>query len=138
MRAVVCAGDQETEYLRAGRGDVVVLLLEEHDGRGALELIAMLSAAFLVIVPRVPRQIDEETLGTWLSNVADGLGIGQFSIVAESPFIVGAMQFSTTGDDRVRRLALLAARPDAADAARFLNERAATTAAVNVVPAQPQ
>ena len=43
-RALVCVGAEETEYLRAGCGAVVVLLTAEYDGPAALELVARLAA----------------------------------------------------------------------------------------------
>ena len=90
-RAVVWVGGQATSYLRAGCGAVVVLLMTEHDGPMALELIAVLSAVHLVIAPSVPHGV---ALASWLANLMDGLGIATASVVAEPAFI-----------DDVRRLA---------------------------------
>lgn len=116
-RALVCVGAEETEYLRAGCGAVVVLLTGEYDGPAALELIALLSGAFLVIAPRVPRGTG---LSDWLSRVMDGLGLVCASIVAETPFIVDVLRFAADDEARVHRVAVLAARSETAEVSRFL------------------
>ncbi len=91
-RAVVWAGGQATSYLRAGCGAVVVLLISDYDGPTALELIALLSTVHLVIAPSVPSGV---AIGSWLTNLLDGLGITATNIFAERAFI-----------DDLRRLAL--------------------------------
>lgn len=103
-RAVVCAGGEQTEYLRAGSGAVVVLLSREHDGPQTMELIASLSTEFLVIAPKLPRGGD---FGNWLSGVMDGLGIALTTIAAETAFITDVLRFAAAEDGRVQRVALL-------------------------------
>ena len=116
-RALVCVGAEETEYLRAGCGAVVVLLTAEYDGPAALELIALLSAAFLVIAPRVPRAV---AFNVWLANLLDGLGFARASIVAETAFTADVLRFATDDDARVHRVAVLAASSETLAVSRFL------------------
>ena len=106
-RAVVWAGGVRTEYLRAGSGAVVLLLVGEHDGPAALELIEMISSAFLVIAPGVPSGV---AFASWLSNVMDGLGIASACVVAETTFFDEAERFAASAEGRVHRVALLEAR----------------------------
>ena len=98
-RAVVWAGGQATSYLRAGCGAVVVLLMTDHDGPAALELIALLSAVHLVIAPSVPAGV---TVASWLQNLMDGLGITTASVVAEPVFIDDVRRVARDDGERVR------------------------------------
>ncbi|HEX7979572.1 MAG TPA: hypothetical protein VF461_13280, partial [Gemmatimonadaceae bacterium] len=79
-RAVVWVDGQATSYLRAGCGAVVVLLMADYDGPAALDLIALLATAHLVIAPSVPRGVE---LAGWLAKLLEGLGIASASFVAE-------------------------------------------------------
>jgi len=115
-RAVVWAGGARTEYLRAGSGTVVLLLVGEYDGPGALELIELISSAFLVIAPSVPRGV---AFASWLSNVMDGLGIASACVVAETTFFADAERFAAAAEGRVRRVALLEARAEGAGVLRL-------------------
>jgi hypothetical protein len=83
-RAVVWVGGEATAYLRAGCGAVVVLLMADYDGPAALELIALLSMAHLVIAPSVPRDV---ALPGWLASLLEGLGLASVCVVAERAFI---------------------------------------------------
>jgi len=83
-RAVVWAGGEATTYLRAGCGAVVILLMADYDGPTALELIALLSMAHLVIAPNVPRDVP---LPGWLASLLEGLGLASVRVVAERAFI---------------------------------------------------
>ncbi|HEX7980786.1 MAG TPA: hypothetical protein VF461_19430, partial [Gemmatimonadaceae bacterium] len=69
----------------------VVLLMADYDGPAALDLIALLATAHLVIAPSVPRGVE---LVGWLVKLLEGLGIATASVIAERAFI-----------DDVRRLA---------------------------------
>jgi hypothetical protein len=100
-RAVVWAGGQATSYLRAGCGAVVLLLMAEHDGPAALEVVALLSTIHLVIAPSVPGGI---VVASWLAGVMDGLGIASASIVAERAFMDGVREFASDDGDRVREV----------------------------------
>jgi hypothetical protein len=106
-RAVVWAGGVRTEYLRAGSGAVVLLLVSEYDGPGALEIIELLSSALLVIAPSVPRGVP---FASWLSNVMDGLGIASACVVAERAFFAEAERFAAGAEGRVHRVESLEAK----------------------------
>jgi hypothetical protein len=106
-RAVVWVGGQETSYLRAGCGAVLLLLVAEYDGPGALELIALLSTTYLVIAPQVPQH---GVLGSWLANVMDGLGIATASVAAESAFVGDLLRLADECDGRVKGITELAPR----------------------------
>jgi hypothetical protein len=116
-RAFVCVGAEETEYLRAGCGAVVVLLIAEFDDPAALALIALLSADFLVISPRIPRGV---VFANWLSNLMDGLGFARVSIVAETPFVADVLRLAVEDEARVHRVAVLAAKSETEEVLRFL------------------
>jgi len=111
-RAVVWAGGMRTEYLRAGSGTVVLLLVGEYDGPGAMEIIEQLSSAFLVIAPSVPRGVP---FASWLSNVMDGLGIASACVVAETTFFAEAERFAAGAEGRVHRVASLEGTPPGDD-----------------------
>jgi len=115
-RAVVWAGGVRTEYLRAGSGAALLLLVSEYDGPGALELIELISSAFLVIAPSVPRGV---VFASWLSNVMDGLGIASACVVAETTFFAEAERFAAAAEGRVHRVALLEATPEGAGVLRL-------------------
>jgi hypothetical protein len=115
-RGVVWADGARTEYLRAGSGAVVLLLMGEYDGPGAIELIALLSSAFLVIAPSVPRGV---AFASWLSNVMDGLGIASACVVAETTFFAEAERYAAEVEGRVHRVQLLEARPTGAGMVRL-------------------
>ena len=97
-RAIVWVGGHATSYLRAGCGAVVVLLMADHDGPKALELIALLSTIHLVIAPSVPSGI---AIGSWLSSVMDGLGIVTACVVAEPAFIDDVRRLARDDGERV-------------------------------------
>lgn len=103
-RAVVWAGGHATSYLRAGCGAVVVLLMSDYDGATALELIALLSTVHLVIAPSVPSGV---AIGTWLTNLLDGLGITATNVFAERAFIDELRGLALDGDILVRDVAEL-------------------------------
>jgi len=103
-RAVVWAGGQATSYLRAGCGAVVVLLMSDHDGPTALELVALLSTVHLVIAPSVPSGV---AIASWLTNLLDGLGITTTNIFAEPAFIDEVRRLALDGDIEVRDVAEL-------------------------------
>lgn len=85
------AGGEATTYLRAGCGAVVVLLMADYDGPAALELIALLSMAHLVIAPSVPRDV---ALPRWLASLLEGLGLASVRVVAERAFIDDARRLA--------------------------------------------
>ena len=101
LRAAGWIGGKETSYLRAGCGAVMLLLMSEYDGPGALELIALLSTAYLVIAPRVPR---DGIRGSWLADVMDGLGIASARIAAEAAYIADVRSFAEHEEGRVREV----------------------------------
>ena len=95
---------------------MVLLLVGEYDGPGALEFIELISSAFLVIAPSVPRGV---AFASWLSNVMDGLGIASACVVAETTFFADAERFAAAAEGRVRRVALLEARAEGAGVLRL-------------------
>lgn len=103
-RAIVCAGAEETEYLRAGSGPVVLLLTADYDRPAALRLMALWSADCLVIAPKPPRSPHPASFDSWLRDLTDGLGITPASIVADTQFISAARRFAERDDPRIEHV----------------------------------
>ena len=126
FQAVVDAGEVETEYVRAGSGQVVL------DQRGAPvdpeedELFVALAERFRVIVPQstslaatvAPAGTGDSPFTRWLDGFLEGLGILQASLVVEEPLGAEALRFAIARPAHVVRLVILA--PDAGGEPRRL------------------
>ncbi|MEW5918885.1 MAG: hypothetical protein AB1762_20955, partial [Gemmatimonadota bacterium] len=71
VRAVVCAGGVETEYARAGRGEPLVLLVQDLAGDDVLAVMAVLTSSYLVYAATPPT----DHRAAWLQNFMEGLGV---------------------------------------------------------------
>ena len=74
VRAVVHAGGVETSYLRAGNGEVVVLVAANLERDDVLHTVEMLSREFLVFAA-VPVVHDTAGLARWLREFLECLGV---------------------------------------------------------------
>lgn len=108
-RATVYSDGIETEYLRAGRGRVVVYL-----GRERHAAVAALAASFRVIVPRVTTALatlapdgGESPFSRWLRGMLEGLGIVAASFVVEPAAFREVVDFARVNPGVVERLVLL-------------------------------
>lgn len=73
-RAVVHAAGVDTEYLRAGRGDAIVIVADHLDAPKIRELIAQLEGRYLVLAA-APALTRVEELRPWLDGFLEGLGV---------------------------------------------------------------
>lgn len=109
-RASVGAGGVDTEYLRAGRGGQVVLVLAANadHSRTAELLLRSLSASCCAIAPVIDGEPVDEG---WLQNFVDGLGLGAVQIIAEEQFAAAARAFAASDPSRVERLSFVPGEP---------------------------
>lgn len=90
IEAVVQVGEDETRYLRCGRGGVVVVVLTP-DGAERARLIRRYAPEYRVIAPAAescPALCggDPATLDSWLQGLIEGLGL-EAPVVALSPAV---------------------------------------------------
>lgn len=115
--ASVCVGEQDTPYVRAGRGAPVVLL-EEVAAEQGTPLVGALSAHFRVLAPRgVPTG---DGFSPWLRGFLDGLGVESVTLVVGSPFAADALRFAAEEPTSVRSVVLLGQASTYASLARPL------------------
>jgi hypothetical protein len=91
-RGVVHADGVETKYVRAGGGDVVVLLAEGLDREDVLRSVHALSREFLVLAA-VPSSGDVASLSRWLRAFLECLGVSDAHVFVHAPASI------LTGDD---------------------------------------
>lgn len=91
-RGVVHAHGVATEYVRAGRGETVVLLAEGLDREDVLRSIHALSREFLVLAA-VPSSGDAASLSRWLRAFLECLGATDAHLFLHAPAAI------LTGDD---------------------------------------
>jgi hypothetical protein len=121
VRATVCADGIRADYLRAGTGrPVVVLVPPDGDERGVLAfaggwpLVAELLAARAagrchLIVPVAPPEATG--LADWLAAFADGLGVAGLALVVAEPLGAAARAFAVRESDLVSRLVVVRRLP---------------------------
>lgn len=104
-RATLSAGEHSTDYLRAGRGGTVLLLVSA-GGESALslQLMGVLSQRCRVIAPACLATGAE--FGATFEGFVEGLGIETAAIVAEGPFCVAALEYAARAPG-VSHLAML-------------------------------
>lgn len=73
-RAVVHAAGMDTEYLRTGRGDAVVVVAADIDSAEINTLVASLADRHLVFAAR-PTVTDDFDLSGWFAAFLEGLGV---------------------------------------------------------------
>ena len=72
-RAMVCAHGVDTTYLRAGRGDAIVLVANDLEAQDVQDLMQELARQFLVIAAApTPAQ---GQIANWLRDFLEGLGL---------------------------------------------------------------
>jgi pimeloyl-ACP methyl ester carboxylesterase len=126
FQAVVDAGEVETEYVRAGSGQVVLYLRGGPVDPEEDELFVALAERFRVIVPQstslgatiAPAGSGDSAFTHWLDGFLEGLGILQASLVVEEPLGAEALRFAMARPALVARLVILA--PDASPEPRRL------------------
>jgi pimeloyl-ACP methyl ester carboxylesterase len=120
IKAVVQIGAMEAGYLRAGKGETVLLLLPHGLAAESQhhELFSALATHLRVIAPEVPPWIGAAGAGShpanslpfagWLRNVIDGLGLGRPNIVVDEALVATTLGFALLDPERVQRLAVIA------------------------------
>ena len=102
VRCRVVAGETDTHYSRAGRGEPVVILPADCDT--AARLLAELPRRFQGLAPDPRVQND---FSTWFRGFLDALGIPAVSLIVDSAFAPDAIYFALHEPDRVNRIAFL-------------------------------
>jgi pimeloyl-ACP methyl ester carboxylesterase len=114
--AVVCVGDVETAYRRAGSGEpVVVLGLGAGDDAWLLEELAPLVTRARLIVPDrttiaalAPECVaSESAFASWLSGFLQGLGLDRPHVVAPARFGPELERYARTRPDELGRVAVI-------------------------------
>lgn len=96
-RAVVHAAGMDTEYLRTGRGDAVVLVAADLDSAEVNTLVASLADRHLVFAacPTVTADFD---LSRWFNAFLEGLGVPSAHLFVHSSM---TLSFASGGPDHV-------------------------------------
>jgi len=87
MRGVVHAGGVATNYLRAGRGEVVVLLAQELETENVLRTVHALGRDFLVLAA-APASGDVAILSRWLRTFLECLGVPDAHVFLHAPALI--------------------------------------------------
>jgi hypothetical protein len=82
-RAAVVAGGRDTEYLRAGRGEAIVIVARDLDAPEVSRMMAALASTYLVFAA-APGLAAGDELDAWLSAFLEGLGIARAHLLALS------------------------------------------------------
>lgn len=98
VRLVECTlqtGSVETQYVRAGQGEPVILLtLDTFSALDTNPLFQRLCSDFRVFVPAIAESVCENTdrFGKWLRDFVEGLGLNEPHIIVEGaavPLVTG-------------------------------------------------
>jgi len=81
---VVHAGGVATQYLRAGRGEVVVFLAQELDRDDVRKTVQTLARDFLVLAT-APTSGDAASVSRWLRMFLECLGVRQAHVFVQAP-----------------------------------------------------
>lgn len=73
------AGGVETSYIRVGRGDAIVLVVDDIDASATQELLETLAARYLVFA--AAPGLSGEPLSRWLSGFVEALGVGEARVM---------------------------------------------------------
>jgi hypothetical protein len=73
----------DTEYLRTGRGDAVVVVANDLDAADVNALVARLADSHLVLAAS-PTLSTEADLATWFSAFLEGLGVSHAHLLVHS------------------------------------------------------
>lgn len=82
-RAVVHVAGGSTEYLRVGRGEVVVLATGDLDSPETRGLMERLQSSFTVLAA-VPRLTETMSLARWFTVFLEGLGVETAHLLVHS------------------------------------------------------
>lgn len=103
--ATLHAGGMSIDYVRAGRGDLVVVLHAcDGDDTSVQSLIDRLALDHQVIVPVFP---GDGAFATALDNLLEGIGATSVGLVAVGPFGRLAQEFIASRPGRVSSLVTL-------------------------------
>jgi hypothetical protein len=94
-RAIVCAGGVDTEYIRAGRGEPLVLVVAQLDSAEVAASIAALARNYLVFAA-APALQELAKVASWQADFLEGLGVASAHLMlhasAASSYINGDSQ----------------------------------------------
>jgi len=106
VRAVVCAGGMEIEYLRIGSGRPVLVVVRDARRPSAIEALAHRLAPFgRVVVPLAPAPEGDAARVAWLADFLDGVGVSapRLLVIGGTPAaaVEMARAIAVTDDDLV-------------------------------------
>ncbi|HEX6313412.1 MAG TPA: hypothetical protein VFZ73_01075 [Gemmatimonadaceae bacterium] len=81
-RAAVCTGGVETEYIRMGRGEPIVMVVADLDAVEVTEMTARLAMHYMVLVA-APR-LDPGQIAGWMRDFLEGLGLAQAHLMVHA------------------------------------------------------
>jgi hypothetical protein len=82
-RAVVQAAGVSTEYLRVGRGDVIVLVTDDLESDETHTIVGKLQGSHTVLAA-VPTPTQRARLMTWFNDFLEGLGVPSAHLLLHS------------------------------------------------------
>ncbi|HZA51833.1 MAG TPA: hypothetical protein VE549_13905 [Myxococcaceae bacterium] len=82
-RAVVHAAGVSTEYLRVGRGDVIVFVTEDLESDETRSIVEKLQSCYTVLAA-VPALTRHAHLMTWFNDFLEGLGVQSAHLLLHS------------------------------------------------------
>ena len=89
-RAVVHAGGVSTEYLRVGRGDVIVFVADDLDSEETRSVVERLQGSYTVFAA-VPALAHSAQLMTWFTDFLEGLGVQSAHLLLHSSMTSGEL-----------------------------------------------
>ena len=110
VRACVVAGSTDTHYLRAGRGEPILVLAGNPDTTHAL--LELLPRGFRVMAPEATPPGGAGAAPTldftaWIRDFLDALGIAGVAMIVDPSFAAPALGFALLEPDRVKGLVFL-------------------------------
>jgi pimeloyl-ACP methyl ester carboxylesterase len=110
VRACVVAGNTDTHYLRAGRGEPVLVLTANPDA--SRTLLDLLPRDFRVMAPEATAPGGAGATPTldfaaWIRDFLDALGIACVAMIVDPCFAAPALGFALLEPDRVKGLVFL-------------------------------
>jgi hypothetical protein len=119
VQACVVVGSSDTRYRCAGRGEPVVLLMQ--DAAAGTALLAGLPRNLRGIAPDATPLLPSVDFDRWLGEFLDALGVTRTTLVSDAAFAAAAHDFATHDPERVTGLLVIERDARASEIAAFLD-----------------